>query len=492
MLDENIFTTSVNGLRKKVIKNVYTKRPSIQLSEKLAKDILKEKSEKNLYKFNTGDDFKFFDNNGNFIGDNLKVTEEVTSLISNNYADGKSIEMDLIKPPTGYEYGTVATVLAALFRAGRVTVRYKGDDYFSYKDQGAQDIFNTSKNFQKASFKALTKSLNTNQKNEIVQVLIDLKYKELTGETVDWNTNDFQLVDAIRNISEKFITIVDTLRKTVDRFDTLFSSVNLHTNQMAQFTGKTTESNYIDRADLFLSSKDDFKEAAKGIRKIEKFVKKNLKKANGLQRFVDDLEVEMKKAAVSSMSMSAGIKEFKESYKKSIVDNFKELLNAAQKLKDGYFGLMKTENEEMSKLHIGLKDKAQVVIEEIAKYPEDLNTSNKIKAGVILKYAEQRINNKLELGKSIQCKNCNMSLSEMQNSIALIPSKETELTLIQSSIVKEKKKPDPEKKKVPKKIELSISGKMTVKEYRGILSLQLQKLTGLDDNETIEIDVEKK
>ena len=491
-MDESTFTTLINDLRKKVIKNVYTKKPSIQLSEKLAQEILKEKSDKNLYKFNNGNDFKFFDNNGNFIGDNLKVTEEVTSLISSNYADGKSIEMDLIKPPTGYEYGTVASVMAALFRAGRVTAKYKGSDYFSYKDKGALDIFSTSRNFQKASFKALTKSLNTTQKNEIVQVLIDLKYKELTGETVDWNTNDFQLVDAIRNIAEKFITIVDTLRKTVDRFDTLFSSVNLHTNQMAQFTGKTTESNYIERADLFLNSKDNFKEAAKGIREIEKFVKKNLEKANGLKRFIDDLEVEMEKASVSSDSMSSGIKEFKEFYKNSIVDNFKELMNTAQRLKDEYFSLMKIENEEMSKLHTNLKDKAQNVIKEIALYPKDLNANNKIKADAILKYAEQRINTKLELGKSVQCKNCNMSLSEMQNSIALIPSKETELTLIQSSIVKEKKKTDDEKKKVPKKIELSISRKMIVKEYRKILSTQLQQLSSLDENETVEIDIEEK
>ena len=82
-----------------------------------------------------------------------------------------------------------------------------------------------------------------------------------------------------------------------------------------------------------------------------------------------------------------------------------------------------------------------------------------------------------------------MSLSEMQNSIALIPSKETDLTLVQSSIVKEKK---PGPKKGPKKIELSSSRKMTVREYRKILSFQLQQLSGLDDNETVEIDVEEK
>ena len=36
ILDENKFLPTVNDLQKKVIKNVYTKRPSKQLSEKLA------------------------------------------------------------------------------------------------------------------------------------------------------------------------------------------------------------------------------------------------------------------------------------------------------------------------------------------------------------------------------------------------------------------------------------------------------------------------
>ena len=231
-----------------------------------------------MYKFNNGDDFKFFDTNGNFIGESLQVIEEVTSRINNNYVEGKSIEEELLKPPTGYEYGTVVTVLAVLFRSGRVTIKYKGGDYFSHKDDGVLEIFKNSRNFQKASFKALKKSLTTQQKNDIVVTLQDLKYKEFTGETVDWNTNDFQLVDAIRNIAEKFRTIVDTLKKTVEKFDSLFGSVDLHTDQLSKFTGKTTEGNYIDRAEQFLKVQDKFKEASNGIRKIEKFVKKNLGK----------------------------------------------------------------------------------------------------------------------------------------------------------------------------------------------------------------------
>lgn len=314
LLSPGAFTSTLNGLRQKVIKNVYTKRLAMQISEKLAQDMIKEKSAKKLYKFNNGDDFKFFDANGNFIGDGVTAVEEVTALIRNTYSDGKSIETELAKPPTGYAYGTVAFVIAALFRAGRLTAKYKGDDYFSYQDKGVLDIFVNSRNFQKASFKALTKSLTTARKDEMVRILLDLKYKEVTGETVDWNTNDFQLTDAIRNMAEKLITIVNTLKKTVDRFNTRFISVEQYINTLAQFTGKTTESNYLERAELFLANKAEFKKAAKGIGKIETFVKKNLDKANELKRFVDDLEVEIRKADINADDMAADIQAFNAIY----------------------------------------------------------------------------------------------------------------------------------------------------------------------------------
>ncbi|QTA83360.1 Uncharacterized protein dnl_57620 [Desulfonema limicola] len=487
ILNDKNFSSAVSSLQKKVIKNVYTKRPSIQLSEKLAIEIVKEKSDKKLSRFNNGDDFNFFDDNGNFVGEGLKVTEEVVSLINYNSADGKTLESELLKPPTGYEYGTVATVLAALFRAGRVTIRFKGNDYFSYRDQGAAEIFSTGKNFQKSSFKALTRTLNAAQKNIMVQALLDMNYKEITGEAVDWNTNDFQLTDSIRVLAERFITSIDTLEKSVDRFDSLFSSINLYKDCLSLFSGKTTENNYIERAETFLNLIDDFKQAGKNIRKIEKFVKKNLDKAGNLKRFVEDLEIEKEKASINSKDMERQIRDFNEFYNNSIVDKYKDILNIAQKLKDEYFSLMKAKNDEMAQVHEILENKALALISEIEKYPGELNRENRVKAENILKYARQRINKKLELGKSIQCKNSKMSLSEMQSSIALIPSKETEIALIQAAIVKEKTDPDIVKPKPPRKISLDISKKMTVKAYRDVLDSQLQNLNGLDDNEIVEI-----
>jgi len=214
-----------------------------------------------------------------------------------------------------------------------------------------------------------------------------------------------------------------------------------------------------------LKVQDKFKKASNGIRKIEKFVKKNLVITNVLKRFIDDLEVEMGKTSINSETMSANITQFKEFYKKSVIDNFNDIISVGQKLKDEYFGLMTTDHKEMAKCHTSLKEKALAVIKEIETYPEYLNEANMDKAKSLLKYAEQRIISKLELGDGIQCKTCKMSLSEIKNSIALIPSKETELTLIKSSIVKEKKRSG-QGPKLPKKISVSVYKKTTVKQYR--------------------------
>ena len=281
------------------------------------------------------------------------------------------------------------------------------------------------------------------------------------------------------------------MRKTVDRFDTLFSGVNLHTDQLAQFTGKTTESNYIDRALQFINCKEDFKAAVKGIRKIEKFVKKNLDKINTWKRFVDALAIEMDKAAVSSPDMiAAGITEFRKRFQDSIVTHFSALIKAAQALKDEYYTLMQTENTKMTQLHTALQTRAQAIIAEIDKYPAKLNKDNRIKAQDVLQYARQRINPKLEPVQSIQCQNCNMSLSEMKNSIALFPNKEAELNFIQNSIVKSQPdKSDLDKKKLTTQIELHFDKKTSVRLCRAMLSSQMHKLSGLDDDDTVEINI---
>src|SRR5690606_27561739 len=89
---------------------------------------------------------------------------------------------------------------AVLMKAGKLVVKYQGNEYFSPTDDEVLRVFSNSREFKKAAFKAISKTLPTADKNAIVQTLQDLKYNEQIRNTddprVDWNLNDFQLVQA--------------------------------------------------------------------------------------------------------------------------------------------------------------------------------------------------------------------------------------------------------------------------------------------------------
>ena len=499
LLNDTNFKSEINGLQKKVLDNVFTKRPSKQLSEGLAGSILKEKQDDKLSRFNDGSDFAFFDANGNFVGNTLQCIEALIGKIKSQYLSGKDLESELKNAPTGYEYGTVATLVAVLFRAGRLTAKFNGSDLFSYRDDAVSTIFSSSKNFQKASFKSISKSLSTAQKNDIVTLLRSLKIEDVTNEKVDWNTNDFQLIEAVRTLAEYYINAVRTMKKTVSDFETLFGTENSLIGNLQEFSGKVNESNFIATADNFLANKDSFEATIKKIEKIEKFIKSNLQKARDIKRFVDDLKIELEKADASSEKFEEVIKVFESLYSKSVVDGYKEILAEGQELKDYYHALMVEANQKMSDAHEALHAAAKATISEINKYPEELNRGLLTQVQGIIDYASKRINGDVKLDYTIKCANCHFSLSEMNNYIVLFPQKLSELQVAEMSVVKEAPPapapmppgspiPPPEPK-VPKRLSLKISRQTTVGDFKKMLQVQLQQVAGMQDSDEIEIDL---
>jgi len=501
LLNEINFKAEVNALQKNVLNNVFHKRPSKQLSEGLAISVLKEKQDDKLIRFNDGSDFAFFDVNGNFVGDALQCIESVTSKIKSQYLSGKDLEIDLKTAPTGFEYGTVATLMAVLFRAGRLTAKFNGSDIFSYRDAAVSAIFSSSKNFQKASFKSLSKSLTTAQKNEIVKVLRDIKIDDVTKEKVDWNTNDFQLIESVRAISEYYINAVRTMAKTISDFATIFGTEAALIGRLHAFSGKVTEGNFLETADNFLSNKAEFQATVKKIEKIEKFIKSNLQKARNIKRFVDELKIELEKANASTAEFEDSIERFTDIYSKSVVDNYKELLTEGQILKDTYHSLMVDANKDMSDAHSVLLTAANAVLTKISEYSEELNRSLLAQVKAIANYADKRRNDSVSLEYTIRCSNCHFSLSEMIYYTELVPNKMSELQVAEMSIITEAPKPVPSPSpggsplpsstsvpKPPKRLLLKISRKTTVGDYKKMLQLQLQQMVGMQDTDEIEID----
>lgn len=495
LLNGDKFKGTINDVQRKLIKNIYTKRLKAQLSEKIASQLLNEQNNDKLHRYFSGDDFKFFDSKGNFTGEHLKIIEEIASKTNKRYIDGKSLETELSGVPWGYSYGTINTTLAVLFRAGRLVLKHNGIEYFSFKDKPAHEVFSSGRKFKNASFKSITKKLTAIQKNKIVQTLLDLNYAEHTDQKVDWSTNDFELADAAKILAEHFINSINTLGKTVNDFNKLFGNVEMQKTVLQNYSSKTTEANYIEKAEYFISTIDDYTEAINTIVKAEKFVRKNLDKVKGFKRFVDGAVTELGKAGQTNKVINNNQIEFEKLFKEDIVADFPELQQKAQSVKDEYFKLMKDAAGVMTEKHKGLKAQIENVQKNVEKnYPEELNRSNILRLKTLHAYCTSRIVEDVKLEYHIQCQNCNYSLSEICNYIELLPSKESELIIIQSNFIKVAPKPEEsDKPKAPKKIQFTVSKKvMTAKEYRNLLSGQLKALAGMDNDDEIELNIEQK
>ncbi len=492
LLNKDNFKGSINEIQRKLIKNIYTKRLSNQLSESVGAKLLNESNDEKLHRFFSGAEFKFFDTKGNFVGDHLKVIEEITAKIKARYIDGKSLEDELSIAPWGYSYGSILTSLAVLFRAGRLVVKYNDTEYFSYTDKAAHEVFNSSIKFKSARYKSITKTLNASQKNALIQALLDLDFEKHTNKKLGWNVSDFEASDAITQLAEYFITSLSTLRNTQSDFDKLFSSVGAQKDILQRYTGKTTEANYIDKAEDFLSSKDEYIAAIKNIIKAEKFIKKNLDKIKGFDRFVKAVGNELQKAGITNDTITSNTTAFNDAMGKDVIEQFADIQNAAQGIKDVYFELMSTNAKAMKLAYENLKTDIQIAQKDLtSNYPADLNKDNTAKLNNLMAYCANKVIDGVRLEYHIECQDSKFSLSDILNYVALAPSKEAELEMIKGSFVKQAPKPaTPGQPKQPKKMQLGIAKKvMTAGEYRKLLAAQIQAMAGMPDDDEVEVTV---
>ena len=493
LLNEDNFTGTIREVQKKLIKNLYTKRLPSQLSESIIPKIFRNRKDK-LSQLFFGDDFKFFDDHGNFTGDHLKVVEEIKAKISNRKVDGRTLEGELSKAPWGYTFGTIATTLAAMFRAGRVYVRFNSVDWFSCEEKNIQDVFTNATKFRTASYKSINKSLSGTQKQHIVQALMDLEIDRYIDTKVDWNTNDFDLTIAISTLANHFIDVLRTLSETVDLFDMLFAIVASQKVVLQNYSVKITENNYIDKAEYFLDTKDEFAEAVQTILKAKSFIGKKLPKVKEYKDFIKNVVAELDKAEQKNKNIEDASGEFSSLYNEEMVKNFTQLQNHAQSVKDEYFKMVKNAAQIMTIRYGELRSKVNQALQDLRKkYPEEPNRINRSKLETLKQYCEKRIMEDPELEYSVTCKNTGFSLSDMMNYTALVPTKENELVLITSSFIKEVKKQDTTETttKSPRKVKLQLHTKhITVRQYKKVLTDQLSALATALPDEEIELDVE--
>lgn len=493
-LDKTNWQTTVNGLQRQVIQNVYSQRLSAQLSDAVADRIIKEGNNQRLHTFFTGQgaDFQFFDAQGNFIGESLKPAEQILFKIRNTFVDGATLEKDLEQPPTGFGFGTVITTVAALMRGGKIMAKHNGSEKFSWKDDGVANIFGNAREFRKASFKAIAKSLNTTQKNSIVTALQEMECETHTGKKIDWNTNDFDLVNAVRELAKRFCDKVDDMKRQNKDFDSLFSNLENSKDQLGNFTGAVSEANYIDKAENHLTQTDMYAKAVKEIVDAEKFIRNNLDKIRQWKAFADGVSDELTKAAKADANITTLVATFNSLYKGEVVKNFKSLQDTVQKIKDAYFLLMQAAAIDMAAKYSILQKEADALLKEIATLPAGLNDEANAKANNILQYASQRTAASVDIDYDVKDRQTRFTYSEMLSFIQLFNSNKTELEIIRSGLIKTAPPmptPGAPATSTTKTYSATMPGKkLKVSEYKVWLQQELQKLAGASDNDEIEIN----
>jgi hypothetical protein len=493
-LDKTNWQTTVNGLQRQVIQNVYSQRLSAQLSDAIADRIIREGNNQRLHTFFTGQgaDFQFFDAQGNFIGESLKPAEQILFKIRNTFVDGATLEKDLEQPPTGFGFGTVITTVAALMRGGKIMAKHNGSEKFSWKDDGVSAMFGNAREFRRASFKAIAKSLNTTQKNSIVTTLQEMECETHTGKKIDWNTNDFDLVNSVRELAKRFCDKVDDMKRQNKDFDTLFSNLENNKDQLENFTGAVSEANYIDKAECYLTQTNMYIKAVKDIVDAEKFIRNNLDKIRQWKAFADGVTDELTKAAKADANITTLVATFNSLYKGEVVKNFKSLQNTVQKIKDAYFLLMQAAATDMAAKYSILKKDADALLKEITTLPAGLNDEANAKASNILQYATQRTSSTVDIEYDVKDKQTRFTYSEMLSFIQLFNSNKTELEIIRSGLIKTvPPKPTPGTPATPTKKTFSATlpgKKVKVSEYRMWLQNELQKISGAAADDEIEIN----
>lgn len=490
-LNSSTFKSTITDIQRKLLKNVYTKRLSNQLTEGLIPKVFKSRKE-NLSSLFSGEDFKFFDSKGNFVGDHLRVVEELDTKIRSKYIDGKTLETDLSGAPCGYSFGTIATTLAVLLRSGRLSVKYNGDTYFSHEQNGIQDAFTNSTRFKSAQFKSITKALTSSQKSNAVQLLIGLNIEQHTDRQVDWNITDFELADSIRLMADHFIGVLATLNNTVNNFEVLFPNVAEQKEVLQDYTSKVTESNYIEKVEFLLSTSDKFQSSIHIILNAQQFIKDKFSKVRDLKKFIEEVNAELKKAERTDDKIQAAYEEFMRLYNQDMVKNYTQLNEQAQIVKDCYFSLMRTAASSMTHQYQIIEGKVDAAIRDLTlDYPAELNTSNRKSLDDLKKYCKNRVVKEPSLEYSTNCKNCGYSLSDILNYIELVSNKENEVHLIQSRFISKSQPPELPPKL--RKVKLHVPSKIiTVQDYRSLLTNQLTSLASARPEEEIELDIEMK
>ena len=491
----------------KMYDNIYTKRLGGALKDSIALQLLKVGANQLQNTIGSQPDFQFFDTSGQFIGDQLPVITEIMAHTA-TYNSGADLERDLGAAPTGYTFGTIFSTLAALFRASKIIIKYNNQEYHSWQQDGAKEPFMTARNFQRASFKAVTKSLGYNEKRDIVDTLKDCNFKQLTGGNLSYNMNDFELVDAIRLLAVTEIQKVNNNICNDDERERLFRRSIAAKDLLLQYAKTVTDTNYFTTARTFLNDNDN-EEFVNAIDKIEKdirFINENLKTIEEQKSYLLDVKDEMEFVGVPMQAFDTLNERYSKMLESDPVHNYQQMQQVFQQVRDLYYQYMQQYAESMTQGYCELDGKLEQVRKKAEKYPKEWNASLMIKLDDKQKTCRRYAVTKIELKHyDIRCCRCHLQLRDIDNAIKMLPQLQTEADVFDTEVKTTaptppqpptpspspgpQPQPQPQPQPTIRKLRSHLpTGQLSVAQYKQWLKQQLAMVNSYDEKDILKFD----
>ena len=491
----------------KMYDNIYTKRLGGTLKDSIALQLLKVGANQLQNTIGSQPDFQFFDTSGQFIGDQLPVITEIMAHTA-TYNSGADLERDLGAAPTGYTFGTIFSTLAALFRASKIIIKYNNQEYHSWQQDGAKEPFMTARNFQRASFKAVTKSLGYNEKRDIVDTLKDCNFKQLTGGNLSYNMNDFELVDAIRLLAVTEIQKVNNNICNDDERERLFRLSIAAKDLLLQYAKTVTDTNYFTTARTFLNDNDN-EEFVNAIDKIEKdirFINENLKTIEEQKSYLLDVKDEMEFVGVPMQAFDSLNERYSKMLESDPVHNYQQMQQVFQQVRDLYYQYMQQYAESMTQGYCELDGKLEQVRKKAEEYPKEWNASLITKLDDKQKTCRRYAVTKIELKHyDIRCSLCHLQLRDIDNAIKMLPQLQTEADVFDTEVKTTaptppqpptpspspgpQPQPQPQPQPTVRKLRSQLpTGQLSVAQYKQWLKQQLAMVNSYDEKDILKFD----
>ena len=464
--------------------NTFTDLLPSFLDEDLSKRVLKQHDETKLKSMFSDPEFAFFDSSGNFIGNNLKVIEELTNFCF-SYKQGSEIEEKFTAPPFGWTYGTINVPLSVLLRAGNLKVKTDGIEIFDYKEDNERilKVFENSTKFKKSLFQIISENLEPIQKQQIVENLNKIKAKDIIRASFNTHTNDIALITVLKDVMYKQYEKYQGIQELIKDFEELKNRVTPEIIVLQDFNLTIDDSNFKDIAQKYLSDVDKYNNAVELVQDLVNFCDQKLEKVKQMMEFVLKVKQQFEKAGIIATEMDNLSEKWNENLKSDPSENYPVLNETHQKIRDEYYSAFNDLHVQVTEHYKEIKKLAYEIIKESEERSKTLNFEIINQAQIILQEADKNICADLSIVKQIECDNCRRTLYEVLMQKQLASGKKKEIKDLRFKIHDEVfVDPPPD---YPKEIVTIPTGELSLESYKTFLMKEVERLEKIRNKYTM-------